>query len=47
MNRLVNIIGDLIDKYYQDAASTVVCNYQDNYYGDQVCVSNAQQSRGD
>lgn len=42
---LVEYIDDLVNKYYeQDNArnetqqAVQVCNYDNNYYGDQVCV---------
>lgn len=29
----------------QDTATEVVCNYQDNYYGDQVCMPVSRPTR--
>ena len=33
---IVNFICDLVEKNSQ--STEVQCNYEDNYYGDQVCV---------
>jgi len=36
MTKLHQIFNKMISKY---SASVKECNYQDNYYGDQVCMT--------
>jgi hypothetical protein len=38
---IVNFILDLTER--QSSAKAVQCNYQDNYYGDQVCVLKSEK----
>ncbi len=43
MKQLINIITNKTTK--QTAASEQVCNYRDNYYGDQICVNRVSVER--
>ncbi|WDE04865.1 hypothetical protein SG34_026735 [Thalassomonas viridans] len=36
MSQLIKMINELLDK--QPEQTALVCNYQDNYYGDQLCT---------
>lgn len=35
---MAKMIQKLVNKQQSDSAAAVSCNYQNNYYGDQVCV---------
>jgi len=39
MTKLHQIFNKMISKYSASVKKLKECNYQDNYYGDQVCMT--------
>lgn len=35
---MAKMIQKLVNKQHSDNAAAISCNYQNNYYGDQVCM---------
>lgn len=47
MKQLITIITSQTAKQAnQSATSEQICNYRDNYYGDQICISRSATVRG-